>query len=97
MQSLAQRGGRVNVRVGGNTQDYATLVPEGSIPNYKIIQKQDTGNTNPTETPTLDFTAEVLYLLGNVSALTNVHWYLGESPQLVPGRHIAYGGTRSGG
>ena len=77
MQALVQRGGRVNVRVGGNTQDYATLVP--SLPNNKIIQKQSTGNTNPTETPTLDFTAEVLYLLGNVSALTNVHWYLGES------------------
>ncbi|KAF7986462.1 hypothetical protein HWV62_31241 [Athelia sp. TMB] len=75
MQALVQRGGRVNVRVGGNTQDYATLVP--SLPNNKIIQKQSTGNTNPTETPTLDFTAEVLYLLGNVSALTNVHWYLG--------------------
>jgi hypothetical protein len=25
----------------------------------------------------LDFTAEVFYLLGNVSALVNVHWYLG--------------------
>jgi hypothetical protein len=45
MSSLAQRGGRVNVRVGGNTQDYATLVP--SLPNGKMIQKQNTGNTNP--------------------------------------------------
>lgn len=94
MASLVQRGGRVNIRVGGNTQDYATLVP--SLPNGEIIQKQQTGNTNPvssvplaslvrcwysfnikTETPTLDFTAEVFYLLGNVSALVNVHWYLG--------------------
>ena len=45
MSSLTQRGGRVNVRVGGNTQDYATLVP--SLPNGKMIQKQNTGNTNP--------------------------------------------------
>jgi hypothetical protein len=45
MSSLAQRGGRVNIRVGGNTQDYATLVP--SLPNGKMIQKQNTGNTNP--------------------------------------------------
>ena len=45
MASLVQRGGRVNIRVGGNTQDYATLVP--SLPNGEIIQKQQTGNTNP--------------------------------------------------
>jgi hypothetical protein len=32
-----------------------------------------------TETPTLDFTPEVLYTLGNVSALVNVHWYLGKA------------------
>lgn len=76
MSSLAQRGGRVNVRVGGNTQDYASLVP--AIPDGKIIEKQNTGNTNPTETPTLDYTMDVFYLLANVSALTNVHWYLGE-------------------
>jgi len=75
MSSLVQRGGQVNVRVGGNTQDYATLVP--SNPNGKMIAKQNTGNTNPTETPTLDFTAEVLYTLGNVSSLVNIHWYLG--------------------
>lgn len=75
MASLVQRGGRVNIRVGGNTQDYATLVP--SLPNGEIIQKQQTGNTNPTQTPTLDYTAEVFYLLGNVSALVNVYWYLG--------------------
>ena len=45
MSSLAQRGGRVNIRVGGNTQDYATLVASNS--NGKMIQKQNTGNTNP--------------------------------------------------
>jgi hypothetical protein len=49
MASLVQRGGRVNIRVGGNTQDYATLVP--SLPNGEIIQKQQTGNTNPVSTP----------------------------------------------
>lgn len=45
MSSLAQRGGRVNIRVGGNTQDYATLVP--SLPVGQMIQKQQTGNTDP--------------------------------------------------
>jgi hypothetical protein len=45
MSSLVQRGGRVNIRVGGNTQDYATLV--SSLPNGEMIQKEQTGNTNP--------------------------------------------------
>jgi hypothetical protein len=30
-----------------------------------------------TETPTTVFTADLLYMLANVSALVNVHWYLG--------------------
>jgi len=45
MANLVQQGGCVNIRVGGNTQDYAMLVP--SLPNGEIIQKQQTGNTNP--------------------------------------------------
>lgn len=75
MSNIASRAGRVNVRVGGNTQDYAFIVP--SLPGNKIISKLDTGNTNPTQTPTLMFTPEVFYMLGNISALVNVNWYLG--------------------
>jgi hypothetical protein len=75
MSTLVQRGGSAHVRVGGNTQDYATLV--NSLADGKIIEKQNTGNTNPTETPTLLYTPEVFYLLGNISALLDVRWYLG--------------------
>ena len=32
-----------------------------------------------TETPTLDFTTEFLYLFANVSSLVNAKWFLGES------------------
>lgn len=32
-----------------------------------------------TDTPILDFTAEMLYLLANVSALVNAKWYLGKA------------------
>ena len=45
MSSVAQRSGQVNIRVGGNTQDYATLVP--SLPDGEMIQKEQTGNTDP--------------------------------------------------
>ena len=30
------------------------------------------------QTPTLEYTAELLYLLANVSSLVNAKWYLGE-------------------
>ena len=45
MSSVAQRSGQVNIRVGGNTQDYATLV--SSLPDGVMIQKEQTGNTDP--------------------------------------------------
>ncbi|KAH9834486.1 uncharacterized protein C8Q71DRAFT_144395 [Rhodofomes roseus] len=77
MQLVAQRGGSVNVRVGGNTQDYAVEVKE-LTDNRGICVKKDTDNTrNPTDTPTLLFTPELLYMLSNVSALVNVNWWLG--------------------
>lgn len=78
MSNIVSRAGRVNIRVGGNTQDYAFMV--ASLPGNKIISKLQTGNTNPTQTPTLMFTPEVLYLLGNISSLVNVNWYLGPYP-----------------
>ncbi|KAI0920658.1 hypothetical protein AcV5_010341 [Taiwanofungus camphoratus] len=75
MSLIEARAGRVHVRVGGNTQETATLV--ASLPDGKAIEKQKADNNNPTETPTLLYTPEVLYMLANVSALVNTKWYLG--------------------
>ena len=75
MANIKQRAGSVHIRVGGNTQETATLV--ASIPGGKAIGKDKGSATNPTQTPALIFTAEILYMLGNISALTNVKWYLG--------------------
>ncbi|KAM5530653.1 hypothetical protein V8D89_015674 [Ganoderma adspersum] len=75
LATVADRAGRVRVRVGGNTQETATLVD--SLPNNTMIAKDKTDATNPTDTPVLDFTAEMIYLLANVSSLVNVKWYLG--------------------
>ncbi|KAJ7145149.1 glycoside hydrolase family 79 protein [Mycena crocata] len=75
MSNVQARGGSVRVRLGGNTQETATLV--SSLPNGKMLAKeaQDTGN--PTNTPALLFTPDVLYMMANISALVNVEWYLG--------------------
>ncbi|EIN05129.1 glycoside hydrolase family 79 protein [Punctularia strigosozonata HHB-11173 SS5] len=75
MSNLATRGGHVNVRVGGNTQDFATLVD--SLADGKMMEKDLEGVSNPTQTPPLLFTPDVLYLMNNISSLVNVRWYLG--------------------
>ncbi|KAG6864519.1 hypothetical protein C0991_008981 [Blastosporella zonata] len=75
MANLAQRSGRVNIRVGGNTQETAVLVESTS--DGKILEKNVTGSSNPTQTPPLIYTPDLIYMMGNVSALVNVHWFVG--------------------
>ncbi|KAI0659525.1 glycoside hydrolase superfamily [Cubamyces menziesii] len=78
LAAVAERAGSVRIRVGGNTQETATLVD--SLPDNAIIEKDktvDTAVTNTAQTPTLLYTPELLYLLSNVSALVNAKWYLG--------------------
>lgn len=45
MANLQQRGGRVHVRVGGNTQETATLVD--STADGRILEKDVSGVSNP--------------------------------------------------
>jgi hypothetical protein len=75
MANIKQRAGSVHIRIGGNTQETATLV--ASIPGGHAIGKDKGSSTNPTQTPGLIYTAEILYMLGNISALAGVKWYLG--------------------
>ncbi|EDR09602.1 glycoside hydrolase family 79 protein [Laccaria bicolor S238N-H82] len=75
MANLAQRVGRVTIRVGGNTQETAVLVP--STPDGKILEKDIAGASNPTQTPPLIFTPDFIYMMGNISALVNIRWHLG--------------------
>jgi hypothetical protein len=76
MSNLAARGGGVRVRIGGNTQDYAVYV--SSISDGSIIEKLDASAiNNPTETPPVLYTVDMFYLMGNVSHLAKVQWYLG--------------------
>ncbi|KAJ7649955.1 glycoside hydrolase family 79 protein [Roridomyces roridus] len=75
LANLQARGGSVRVRVGGNTQDYATMVP--SLPNGTMFLKETLDPAVSTTTPPVLFTPDFLYMLANISALVNVEWYLG--------------------
>ncbi|KAJ7081158.1 glycoside hydrolase family 79 protein [Mycena belliarum] len=75
MANLQQRAGSVMVRVGGNTQESAVLVE--SLDNGRILEKNLSGVTGTTQTPPLDFTTDLLYLMRNISSFVNVHWFLG--------------------
>jgi hypothetical protein len=92
MSNLQARGGSVRVRIGGNTQETATMV--GGLSDGKMMEKG-----RPTDypvclyffhsscayyvpqmemsTPPLLYTPEVVYMLANISSLVNVQWYLG--------------------
>ncbi|KAJ7227744.1 glycoside hydrolase family 79 protein [Mycena haematopus] len=77
MANIAQRAGSVMVRVGGNSQESAQLAPDGSIPDGRVIIKNLTGVTGTTQTPPLEFSSDLLYMMRNISSLVNVHWFLG--------------------
>ena len=75
MANIKQCAGQAIVRVGGNTQKTTTLIPHTS--DRKMITKDQQSTSNPTQTPILDFMADLIYMLGNISALMNTEWYLG--------------------
>lgn len=75
MANIVARAGWVQVRVGGNSQDTAELV--ASLPNGTVIAKDVNNTSNPTGTPPLVYTTDLLQMMENISKLTNVHWYLG--------------------
>ncbi|KAH9886696.1 glycoside hydrolase family 79 protein [Cubamyces lactineus] len=75
MSIVAERAGAVHIRVGGNTQETAFMVD--SLPDGKILAKDKEDASNPTATPVLAITPGLLYMLGNVSSLVNIKWYLG--------------------
>jgi hypothetical protein len=81
MANLVERAGWVQVRVGGNTQESAQLVP--SLPNGTILAKDYNNTSEPTGTLPLAFTVDLLYLMANISKLTNTHWYLGSFVSLL--------------
>jgi len=49
MANIQQRVGKVNVRVGGNTQETAVLVSQ--TPDGKILEKDTINTSNPVSRP----------------------------------------------
>lgn len=77
MANIKERAGWVQVRVGGNSQEDAQMVPLNSLPNGAIIVKDTVNVSGTTNTPPIQYTPDLLYMLGNISALTDTRWYLG--------------------
>ncbi|KAH9943353.1 glycoside hydrolase family 79 protein [Epithele typhae] len=75
MSLIAERAGAVHVRVGGNTQETAYMVD--SLPNGKFLLKDKNDANNPTYTPTIAITPDLIYMLGNASSFLPLKWYLG--------------------
>ncbi|KAJ7749319.1 glycoside hydrolase family 79 protein [Mycena maculata] len=73
--NIAQRAGSINVRIGGNTQEFAFYVP--TLPENRAISKQNTDSNNPTETPAVIYTMDLFYMLSNISSHVDVRWYIG--------------------
>ncbi|KAI6035708.1 glycoside hydrolase family 79 protein [Pisolithus marmoratus] len=75
MSNIRQRAGEIRIRVGGNTQETASLVD--SLPDGDMALKEPSNLNDPTSTPALRYTADALYMLGNISSLVDVKWFLG--------------------
>ncbi|KAG6907147.1 hypothetical protein DXG01_010322 [Tephrocybe rancida] len=75
MSLIQQRSGGVNIRVGGNTQDFAVYVD--NIPDGHATTKEKSDLKNPTLTPAVLYTKELFYLAANISSLVNIKWYFG--------------------
>ncbi|KAF8888693.1 hypothetical protein CPB85DRAFT_1334395 [Mucidula mucida] len=75
MANIQQRAGSVRIRVGGNTQETAKFVD--TLPDGKMISKDISSSSNPTQTPPLDYTTDLFILMKSISSFVNVRWFLG--------------------
>ncbi|KAH9933993.1 glycoside hydrolase family 79 protein [Epithele typhae] len=72
---LVERAGAIHIRVGGNSQEDAFLVD--NLSDGRILEKGPINPNVPTSTPVVMWTPDLIYMLGNISSLTNAKWYLG--------------------
>jgi hypothetical protein len=80
MANIKNRAGRGPlIRVGGNTQDTASIYPEG-FPDGSEVQKVTTGQDrygNAINTPVINFSPEIFNTMSNISSLVDAEWYFG--------------------
>ncbi|KAH9476803.1 Beta-glucuronidase [Psilocybe cubensis] len=77
MANLQERSGGVVIRIGGNTQEFATQVPEGSLEFGHTFAKTDSGSNQTTQTPAVLYTPDMFYMANNISSMLNVKWFFG--------------------
>ncbi|KAJ7512818.1 glycoside hydrolase family 79 protein [Mycena galericulata] len=75
LSNIAERAGCVNIRIGGNTQEYAYYVP--TLPEDRATSKEKADTNNPTQTPAVIYTMDLFYMLSNISSFVNAKWYIG--------------------
>ncbi|KAG8908254.1 Endochitinase 1 [Tulasnella sp. 403] len=79
IQNLHARSGKVSIRVGGNSQEKASLIPAW-YPNIgPTINKTTDPNivTGFVNSPLLTISEDLIYAMSNISSLVNVGWYYG--------------------
>ncbi|KAG9073407.1 hypothetical protein FS749_015264, partial [Ceratobasidium sp. UAMH 11750] len=73
--NVANRGGSVRIRVGGNTQETSIMREEG-FPNGQILIK--TGNAQTTtSTPHIEFAPDLVRMIANIAGLVKTEVLLG--------------------
>ncbi|KAJ2932239.1 hypothetical protein H1R20_g4863, partial [Candolleomyces eurysporus] len=79
MANLQERAGGVLVRLGGNTQEFATMVEpdDHRIEPGHTFGKTLSGSTQTTLTPAVLYTRDMFYMANNISSMVNVKWFLG--------------------
>ncbi|KAL7413310.1 hypothetical protein BDY24DRAFT_389626 [Mrakia frigida] len=83
LRSRTQSGARV--RVGGNSQEGSYMYDVDGLParadgkaTTSFLQKEDeTEAINPTNTPSVLYTRDMVYAMSNISALVNTEWMFG--------------------
>jgi hypothetical protein len=75
MSNLKERGGPPVLRLGGNSQEKAYMVPE--LPKGHAIERHVIGPSSFTNTPTLVFTKGVMEAMRVVSDIIGIHWIMG--------------------
>jgi hypothetical protein len=79
IQNLHARAGKVAIRVGGNSQEQATLVPAWAPLEGPTINKTANPVQVPgfTSSPLLTISEDLLYAMSNITSLVDVEWYFG--------------------
>ncbi|KAG8892735.1 hypothetical protein FRB99_002468 [Tulasnella sp. 403] len=81
MANLKERTGMGPiVRVGGNSQDESLMYQDTFVDAFghrKMIQKYRQPNSNPTQTPNINFAIELFYAMSNITSLVGIDWYFG--------------------